>query len=470
MVRMGCLASLVGLLAVSACGGGSNPPGGSDPPGGGSGDRITGNERLGWTQSAANAGELNRMQFVAYVDGNRVELSGAACTGSTTPFPCSSRMPSMSAGAHTIELASYVMDGTNQLESGRSLALRVTVVSATAGAGSSTVGASQQTTTDGIALRLDPVATGLQGVTALAFSSDGLLIIGERRGRILIESAATVTAGASLASNPAAIEVPGVHLPGPDAGGLLALALDPAFARTRFVYALYTVEARDGGARFRVARFREASRHLGERAVLLDNLPASPQRPAGALAFGADGKLYVALDDGGDPSQAARASSYSGKLLRLNADGTTPQDEAGGPPVIESNLRSPRGFDWHPGSGALWLADTNGDKEVLRVRATSTRSRAVERDVMSVPPGTDASAVVFAKGTLMPIVQGDLFVASRQGRHLLRLRIDRRDAMRVVGSERLFADVAGPVNTVISGADGALYLGTDTAVLRISPR
>ncbi len=466
---MGCFASLVCLLAVSACGGGSNPPGGSDPPSGGSGDRITGNERLGWNQTAGNAGELNRMQFVAYVDGNRVELSGAACTGSTSPFPCSSRMPSMSAGAHTIELASYVMDGANQLESPRSLPLRVTVVSATAGAGSSNVGASQQTTADGIALRLDPVATGMQGVTALALSRDGLLIIGERRGRILIESAATVTAGASLASNPAAIELPGVYLPGPDAGGLLALALDPAFERTRFVYALYTVEARDGGARFRVARFREASRHLGERAVLLDNLPASPQRPAGALAFGADGKLYVALDDGGDPSQAARASSYSGKLLRLNADGTTPPDEAG-PPVIESNLRSPRGFDWHPGSGALWLAETNGDKETLRVRATSTRSRAGEHDVMSLPQGTDASAVAFAKGTLMPIVHGDLFVASRQGRHLLRLRIDRRDANRVVGSERLFADVAGPVNTVTSGADGAIYLGTDTAVLRISPR
>jgi glucose/arabinose dehydrogenase len=261
-----------------------------------------------------------------------------------------------------------------------------------------------------------------------------------------------------------------VHLPAPDTGGLLALALDPAFERTRFVYALYTVEARDGGARFRLARFREASRQLGERAVLLENLPASPQRPAGALAFGADGKLYVTFDDGGDPSQAGRPSSYSGKLLRFNADGTTPQDDAGRPPVIESDLRSPRGFDWHPGSGALWLAETNGDQDAVRVRVTSTRARPAERDVMALPQGTDPSAVAFAKGTLMPILQGDLFVASRQGRHLLRLRLDRRDAMRVVGTERLFADVAGPVNTVVSGADGALYLGTDTAVLRVSPR
>jgi glucose/arabinose dehydrogenase len=470
MVRRGCLASLVCLLAVSACGGGSNPPGGSDPPGGDAGDRITGNERLGWNQVADNAGELNRMQFAAYVDGNRVDLVGAACTGSTSPFTCSSRMPSMTPGAHTIELASYVMDGGDRVESGRSAPLRVTVVAATAGAGPSNPTASQQTTSDGVALRLDSVATDLHGVTAMAFSSDGLLIIGERRGRILIESVAATPAGASLASNPPAIELHDVHLPAPDVGGLLALALDPAFERTRFVYALYTIEARDGVPGFRVARFREASRQLGERAVLLENLPASPERPAGALAFGADGKLYVTFDDGGDPSQSARASSYSGKLLRLNADGTTPQDQAGRPPVVESDLRSPRGFDWHPGSGALWLADTNGNRDALRVRGASTRSRPAQREVMALPQGTDASSVAFAKGTLMPILHGDLFVASRQGRHLLRLRIDRRDANRVVATERLFADVAGPVNTVASGADGALYLGTDTAVLRISPR
>jgi glucose/arabinose dehydrogenase len=469
MIRMGYLASLVCLLAVSACGGGGNPPGNPDP-GGGSGDRITGNERLGWSQAAPSVGELNRMQFVAYVDGNRVPLTGAVCTGSETPFQCSSRMPPMSAGAHTIELASYVVEGGNQLESDRSAPLNVTVVAATAGAGRSDAAASQQTTADGVALRLDPVATGLQSVTALALSSDGLLIIGERRGRILIESVATMTAGASLASTPSAIELHDVHLPAPDTGGLLALALDPAFERTRFVYALYTVEARDGGTRFRAARFREASRHLGERAVLLENLPASPQRPAGGLAFGADGKLYATFDDGGDPSQAGRPSSYSGKLLRLNADGTTPQDEAGRPPVIESDLRSPRGFDWHPGSGALWLAETNGDTDAVRVRVASTRSRSAQHEVVALPQGTDPSAVAFAKGTLMPILQGDLFVASPQGRHLLRLRLDRRDALRVVGTERLFADVAGPINTVVSGADGALYLGTDTAVLRVGPR
>ena len=470
MIRLGYF--LLVCLIASACGGSGNPPGTQDPPGGDQGDRITGNERLGWTQAATDRPAVNAIGFLAYVDGRtRVELNGVACTGTSSPFECSSRMPSMSAGTHTIEIASFTMVDGNPLESTRSAPLRVTVVGTSAGGDSALGSSSQQTTSDGVALRLDAIATGVEAVTGLAFSKDGLAFIGERHGRILIEAAAGITASASIGSNLPAAELSDAYLPAPDTGGLLAIALDPSFARTRFVYVLYTVQARDGGAGFQVARFREVERRLGERAVLLDNLPASGQRPAGALAFGADGKLFVTFDDGGDSQQSARNASYNGKLLRLNADGTTPADQPGATPIVESDLRSPRGFDWHPGSGALWLADRlAADKETLRVRAGPSGSRAPARAVFALPPGTDASAVAFASGALMPVMHGDLFVASRQGRHLLRLRIDRRDSMRVVGIERLFADVTGPVNTVVSGPDGALYLGTDTAVFRIGPR
>lgn len=471
MFRMGCVVSLAVVFAAS-CGGGGTPPGSSNPPGGGSGDPIGSNARLGWNQSGASLGEVTQMKFGAYIDSNpRVELSGVQCEGSGSPFQCTGRMPSMTAGSHTLELVAYVIENGRTIESGRSAPLQVTVSGATAGAnGSSSAPASQQTTTDGVELRIDAVATGLQAVTTLAFSRDGLVVIGERRGRIHLETASTVRAAASFAEKPAAVEIDDVHPASPDAGGLLSLALDPAFDRTRFVYALYTVEARGGGVRFRIARFREAGGRLGERAVLFDSLPASPRRPAGALAFGADGKLYVAFDDGGNAADAARPSSYSGKMVRLNADGSAPADQASA--VYESDLRSPRGFDWHPRSGALWIADAvTADNETLRVRAIDPRrSGPPLRDALRLPPATDAAAVAFARGTLMPVLEGDLFAASQQVAPLPRLRIDRRDPMRVIGSERLFPGVAGPFTAVASGPDGALYVGTDTSVLRIGPK
>ena len=51
---------------------------------------------------------------------------------------------------------------------------------------------------------------------------------------------------------------------------------------------------------FTVARFREVSDTLGDRAVLLSGVPASSPSPAAALRFGPDGKLYAAFDDGGE--------------------------------------------------------------------------------------------------------------------------------------------------------------------------
>jgi glucose/arabinose dehydrogenase len=469
MFRMGCLLPLAIVFAAS-CGGSSPPPGSQNPPGGGTGDPIGSTTRLGWNQSGTSLGDVTQMKYGAYVDNNpRADLTSVQCEGSSSPFQCSGRMPSMTPGSHTLELVAYVLDAGRAIESGRSAPLQVTV-GATAGAdGTARAPATQQTTGDGVELRLDTMITGVQGVTALAFSRDGLVLIGERRGRILVESAATLQPGASLADKPPAMELDDVHVSLPDTGGLLALALDPAFERTRFVYALYTAEARNGGWRFRIARFREAGGKLGERAVVFDGLPAAPRRPSGALAFGADGKLYAAFDDGGNAADAGRPSTYSGKLVRLNADGSTPSDSSD--PVLETNLRSPRGFDWHPRSGALWTADAvSAENETLRVRASDPRRPGPAlRDVRSLPPSTDPAAVAFARGSLLPLLEGDLFVASRQGRHLLRLRFDRRDPMRVIGTERLFSGLA-PFTAVASGPDGALYAGTDTSVLRVGPR
>ena len=470
MLRMGFV--VLAILFSASCGGSSPPPGGSNPPPGG-GNPIGANARLGWDQNAASLADVNQMRFGAYIDNTpRVDLDNVQCGGSTGPFQCSARMPSMSPGTHAVQLVAYVLDNGSSVESGRSDTLSVTISGATAGADASGGGAAhEQTTSDGLALRLDVVATGLQGATALAFSRDGLAIVAERRGRILVDAVANMRPGASLADRPAAIELDDVHLASPDTGGLMGLALDPLFERTRLVYALYTVEGRNASLRFRVARFREAGGRLGERAVILEGLPASPRRPAGAIAFGPDGRLYLAFDDGGNPANAGSPSTYSGKAVRLDPDGARPQDLES--PVYETDLRSPRGFDWHPGSKALWLADVvTNDTETLRVRAADVRRAAGSpaRDTMRLPQGTDPAAIAFARGGLLPSFEGDLFVASRQGRHLLRLRIDQRDPMRVVGTERLFAGVAGPLNSLVSGPDGALYLATDTTIARVGPR
>ncbi len=373
----------------------------------------------------------------------------------------------MAPGAHTLELAAFVVDDGSIIEGPRSLPLRVTVVGSTAGAAPTGAGqpTSEVTTADGVRLRPFVVTDGLESPTAVAFAPDGRMFVAERAGRV------RVVTDAGLDREPA-LTIDDLSIVSRAEGGLMGLALDPDFDRTRFVYVLHTHVVRDGTPVFRLARFREAGGRLGERAVLLDNVPAAPDRPAGAIGFGPDGKLYAAFDAAGDPSNASRVASYAGKVLRLNSDGTTPADQPAGTPVHSIDYHSPRGFDWHPVTGELWVADRQGARaEELRVaNAEPSRLTAGARQVrIPLPAGTDAASVAFYRGNLLPAFRGDLLVASRESASVMRLRFERRDSTRVRTIEQLLKGSVAAVQAVSVGPDGALYICTDNAVIRVGP-
>ena len=113
-------ARLLGLLSLLAGCAGS-------PPAGGGGDAITGGERFGWDQPAGDAGELSRFRYAIYVDGVRGEAAEVSCDSAPVAgrFACTSRLPSMTAGSHLLDVAAFVIDGGAVLESARSVSVRV---------------------------------------------------------------------------------------------------------------------------------------------------------------------------------------------------------------------------------------------------------------------------------------------------------------------------------------------------------
>jgi glucose/arabinose dehydrogenase len=317
-------------------------------------------------------------------------------------------------------------------------------------------------TSDGLELRLDVVTDQLELPSAIAPAPDGRVFVAERAGRIrVIENSA-------LDPRPAIVIDEVLMTPSLE-GGLLALALDREFARTHFVYAVYTMAGSSGSHLFRVVRYREVGGRLGERVVLLDAVPASA-RPAAALGIGPDGRLYVAFDAAVSGGRASALTSYSGKVLKLNTDGTAPRDQQPGQLAIAADLQSPRGLDWHPATGVLVVADAKrGDLEEVRaigagVPAASTRGR------LTLPRGFGVSGLAFYRGTLLPALTGDLFVAAAGGHHLLRVQLDEQDAGRIVSTERLLEDLGSPINAVAASSDGTLYVATDRQVLRLGPR
>jgi glucose/arabinose dehydrogenase len=180
-------------------------------------------------------------------------------------------MPAMSPGAHTIELASFVVDGTTVAESARSAPLRVTVTGATAGAPPPSPAPPAAlpswllTTSDGADLRLDTLSDELEAPTAIALAPDGRVFVAEQEGRV------RVVRNGVLDPLPA-ITIHEVLMTSAAEGGLLAIALDAQFDRTHFLYAVYTVSGREGTRRFRLVRYREvdgrsAHRRAGWQAV-----------------------------------------------------------------------------------------------------------------------------------------------------------------------------------------------------------
>lgn len=181
--------------------------------------------------------------------------------------------------------------------------------------------------------------------------------------------------------------------PSPDQEeGLLGLAFAPDYARSGRFYVHYTAPGAEPSARGlpgrvgRISRFTASGAMAGisSEEVLLEVYQPYTNHNGGALAFGPDGMLYIALGDGGgsgDPHNYAQdRSTLLGKILRVDVSGpggyTIPPDNpfaAGGgrPEVYAYGFRNPWRLSFDRETGELWAADVgqNAWEEVDRVVA-----------------------------------------------------------------------------------------------------
>ena len=419
----------------------------STPPGDGGVQQITGNERIGWQQGAGTPEELATFRYNIYVDNLPAEMGGVSCAAATDGFSCSGQLPRMNAGRHTLEITAFV-NGNPGLESARSPALTVNVGQGATAGGAATAPATI-VTSDGIRLTVVSLGTGLDDPSDLAIAPDGRIFISERSGRIQVFRDGMV--------RPAFAPIAAVDAG--DRGGVLALALDPEFGKTGYLFAADTA-----AGRFRLVRYRTVGDTLGERATLLDGIEAAAT-PSATLRFGPDHKLYLGLDDAGDPSRPGDLGSFNGKVLRLNADGTTPPDQAGGTPVYALNVNQPRGMDWD--GTTLWIAESVRLQGVVDASAATRRAAAMVN--YRLPAGIDPEGATFYRGSLIAGLAGDLLVAGADAGSILRLRFDPGNRRRIVSSEYLLQGAVGPIQAIAQGPTGVIYFCSLNELFMIAP-
>jgi len=145
--------------------------------------------------------------------------------------------------------------------------------------------------------------------------------------------------------------------------GLLGVAAHPNFTSNGFIYLYYTTS--ENGTHNRISRFT-VSGNTASNEVVLANLPllSAAVHNSGALHFGTDGKLYVAVGDNALGVVAQDLNSPLGKILRFNDDGSIPSDNPFcttqgnlACAVWAYGLRNPFTFAIQPGTGRMHIND-----------------------------------------------------------------------------------------------------------------
>jgi glucose/arabinose dehydrogenase len=198
--------------------------------------------------------------------------------------------------------------------------------------------------------------TGLPSPTAMEFAPDGRLFVCLQGGSLRVIKNGVLLATPFLSLS---VDSDGER-------GLLGVTFDPNFASNKFVYVYYTVPSTP--RHNRVSRFTANGdvAQPGSEVVLLDldDLSSATNHNGGAIHFGPDGKLYIAVGENANGSNSQTLANLLGKMLRINSDGSIPSDNPFFNTATGKNraiwalgLRNPFTFAFQPGTTRMFIND-----------------------------------------------------------------------------------------------------------------
>lgn len=205
---------------------------------------------------------------------------------------------------------------------------------------------------DGFANQL--ITDELQSPTCVVAAPDGRLFLTQQGGSVLV-----IENGQLLSDPFLTLDVDSFG-----ERGVSGIALDPNFEQNGYLYIYYTVRNQN---RNRLSRFTANGNFAvpGSEFILMDlDSLSGMNHNGGALRFGLDGKLYVAVGDGSFSPYGQDLNTVLGKILRINSDGTIPSDnpfvgqlEGKNQAIYAYGLRNPFTFDIDPASGRIFVND-----------------------------------------------------------------------------------------------------------------
>ena len=338
-------------------------------------------------------------------------------------------------------------------------------------------------------LKVQVVVQGLEVPWGLAWLPNGDMLVTERPGRLRRVTGNQLQGDPVLEVDVAKVSfletIGGLG----SEGGLLGVLLHPDFKSNQLFYIYWTARRSSDNALInRLGLYKMSSDYTTAsfQRLLLDDIPGGIHHQGGRMKIGPDGKLYVGVG-AYDPSLAQMPDELPGKLLRMNLDGSVPDDNpAAGSFVFLTGVRNTQGYDWFddehllvmdhgptavdPGVPEKGLDEFNvaraGDNLGWpKVLGCSTGAGVTEPVLVwerSLPPG---GAAIYT-GTAIPEWKGSFLVGtlglagSGEGEHLHRIQVSRDNPYVLEKHEVYLKGQYGRLRTVAMGPDGHLYVTT----------
>ncbi|MFC1664589.1 PQQ-dependent sugar dehydrogenase [Pseudomonadota bacterium] len=289
--------------------------------------------------------------------------------------------------------------------------------------------------------------------------------------------------------------------------GMLGLAIHPDFESNGYLYVYYTYSFDDNYPvpenkslrrnLNRVSRLTVANGQVVEESTLIDAIPGSMIHVGGRLEFGPDGKLYATTGDANELKLAQQKEFLGGKVLRLNADGSIPDDNPFATYVYSMGHRNPQGMAWNLQTGHLYTSEHGPWKydEINRIIPGTNygwggfKCDEVYSSKKIVTGRVKFPVDCFKKWTMAPSGMeyvwdrgspwfGSLFVASLRGKHVRRYIIDKDT---ILLEEIFYVPVGKDYPTInksrigtrirdIEYRDGSLYvMGNPFGMVKLTP-
>lgn len=335
--------------------------------------------------------------------------------------------------------------------------------------------------------RIETLADGFQTPWAMAFLSASEALIGEREpGRLWRVNIATGEKQ-EITGLPDMLRDDGIS------SGLFDIRLHPDFEENGWVYIAHGVGTETANG-LGVTRIRISGNTVSESETIFESKTriAGKWHFGGRLGFSGD-HLFITTGDGYDFSAHAQdLGSHAGKILRVMADGSVPEDnpfvddESTMPEIWSYGVRNPQGLAIHPETGEPWHNEhgPQGGDEVNIARAGVnygwpvitygeeygggpigdgiTHKNGMEQPRYYWVPSIAPSGASFYQGDAFPKWKGNLFGGALALTHINRLVVE---GDRIMHEERLLNDKGWRVRFVEPGPEGYLYFAVDDGML-----